>query len=376
MLPNPMLTQSLLLTRDLLLSGAAALELNAPNGTPWSAGAAFPSSRDDASARQAIKRLQPNVRAILAEMDVLDGVMFELTAGKSAKLSTRAGAHVIAEINAPAAAEFLEQLKLVHSYADLRGERASEVLAQAVPQTANWSAIAGLMPDRHRFTWELLGIGLRFAMMTVMRFKRALGCPRPMEYSALVQPMILTPGYTAFPSGHATESYFVAEFLPILMDSARPPDGKATSFFWTLKPGLTERDADLKKSQGSLRSQLHRVAYRISENRVVAGLHFPIDSVAGQLLGVTLARYFASCCGLTGPTRPNPINPVEHYGLLVGHKFDLKAGASERVEPSLDYGIDDPASRMQITPGRNSIGQGGSLVLDWLTREAQDELTV
>ena len=232
----------------------------------------------------------------------------------------------------------------MHSFADLRGERASEVLAQAVPQTANWSAIAGLTPDRHEYTWQLLGVGLRFAMMNVMRFKRALGCPRPMEYSALVQPMILTPGYTAFPSGHATESYFVAEFLPLLvahaaglmLDQQQPKED-----FRALAKNVVTRDAELASRQGSLRAQLHRIAYRIAENRVVAGLHFPIDGVAGQLLGVTLARYVAARCGLGGSSSVG----------CVGHGFVPNYSSVAPVEPLLDTGIDVAAKWRTIQVG-------------------------
>ena len=35
---------------------------------------------------------------------------------------------------------------------------------------------------------------------------------------------------------------------------------------------------------------------RIAVNRTVAGVHFPIDSVAGALLGLTLAEYLVNLC--------------------------------------------------------------------------------
>ena len=37
-----------------------------------------------------------------------------------------------------------------------------------------------------------------------------------------------------------------------------------------------------------------RLAARIAINRTVAGVHFPIDSAAGGLLGLTLGQYFVS----------------------------------------------------------------------------------
>jgi membrane-associated phospholipid phosphatase len=166
-------------------------------------------------------------------------------------------------------------MKLVAAFAALRAERSSEVLTQVVPQTAHWSSIAGLSPDRHRHTWELLGVGLRFAMMVAMQLKFIFDVQRPGEKSAAVQPMLLTPGYTAYPCGHATEASFVAELVPLLAGDPCHPGAKSEH---------------AGRSYG-IASQLNRLAFRIAENRVVAGLHYPVDSIAGQVLGVMLARY-------------------------------------------------------------------------------------
>ncbi|MEL6566472.1 MAG: hypothetical protein AAFQ59_18665, partial [Pseudomonadota bacterium] len=43
-------------------------------------------------------------------------------------------------------------------------------------------------------------------------------------------------------------------------------------------------------------TMLMRQAARIATNRTVAGVHFPVDSVAGQQLGLTLAEHFYSMC--------------------------------------------------------------------------------
>jgi hypothetical protein len=42
--------------------------------------------------------------------------------------------------------------------------------------------------------------------------------------------------------------------------------------------------------------ELMRQAARVAINRTIAGLHFPVDSAAGQLLGLTLGEYFVSRC--------------------------------------------------------------------------------
>jgi hypothetical protein len=84
--------------------------------------------------------------------------------------------------------------------------------------------------------------------------------------------MILTPSHGTLPSGHSTEAHIVALLLAKLLAGAPTPP-----------PDLA-----------LLREQLMRQAARIAINRTVAGVHFPVDSAAGQMLGLTLAEYFAA----------------------------------------------------------------------------------
>ena len=123
-----------------------------------------------------------------------------------------------------------------------------------------------LQPQRVKRTLELINIVLQLAVYVEMRFKHELGCWRPYQLSPQVQPLITTPGHGSFPSGHATQAYIVATVLKALLKLDPNQDTAITA-------------------------QLDRQAARIATNRVVAGVHFPIDSMAGRLLGVTLAEY-------------------------------------------------------------------------------------
>jgi hypothetical protein len=159
----------------------------------------------------------------------------------------------------------------VLSWAELRSERATEVLAQIDPPYAFWSSIVYMHPDRTRHTFELINLVLQVCVFIEMRFKHALACWRPVEYNAQIQPMITTPGHGSFPSGHATQIYAVAHVLKSLLN-------------------------DLNASYPTVTGQLDRQAARIATNRVIAGVHFPVDSMAGRMLGVALGEYFVARC--------------------------------------------------------------------------------
>ena len=156
----------------------------------------------------------------------------------------------------------------VMSMADLRAERAEEILTQIDHQWSFWSALLPLRADLKPRTLEALQSVIWLCVSVEMRFKQVLGVRRPQEFSPQVQPVITTPGHGSFPMGHATQAYAVAE---------------------TLRRLLRLNTTDL------LAAQLERQAHRISINRIVAGVHFPVDLVAGMMLGKSLAAFAHAC---------------------------------------------------------------------------------
>ena len=98
--------------------------------------------------------------------------------------------------------------------------------------------------------------------------------PRPVDYSSQIMPMIQTPGHSSFPAGHAVETFMFATVLAELAagrEQAALPDRVARCAI---------------NSCGWPRE------YRV--NRVVAGVHFPVDMAAGMVLGLQLGRYFVA----------------------------------------------------------------------------------
>lgn len=230
-----------------------------------------------------MSRWETWVRAYTALAELLQGISFQTTSTADTPdgYQVLAYGQMLATIKRPDKTKTFErQIPLVLSWSELRLERATEIMAQIDPQYAFWSSIVGMRSDRHRYTFELINIMLQFCVYIEMRFKHALGCWRPVEYNAQVQPMLSTPGHGSFPSGHATQAYAVAYLLKRLLNLKPNPDPKHASTI----------------------DQLDRQAARIATNRVIAGVHFPVDSMAGRMLGVALGEYFVGRCGVATPT--------------------------------------------------------------------------
>jgi hypothetical protein len=357
-----MLAQALVLSRDLQLVGEAGQVLRAPpQPAQWN-------KPQPPRRKEPIEDLQPNIRGMLADREALQGIGFSTdkqTDPEQASVNYRSISLVT--LHRPVSAVFKDQCRLVLSYADLRGERTNEILSQVVPQVAFWSAIAGLQPERHRYTYELLGAALRFANMVVQRLKLSLDVPRAMEYSPLVQPMLLAPGHRSFPSGHSTEAHCAAEVLSALSIWDRQED-----LGWGLPlstpPGGTPDPSSRLNCKDGLRYQMLRLAYRVAENRVVAGLHYPMDSMAGQVLGIMLAHQFL---WRIAQTPGNPNDRMRFYAKAI---FKLEAEDSS-AEPILDLPLECRGMTVPKDPAQEgkSDQPEAAPVLDWLFKKARCE---
>ena len=167
-------------------------------------------------------------------------------------------------------------MRLVHEWAELRSERLNEITTQLGVPFRYWAPIVDLNPTTHAHTLELLAVALRLGYHVLQPIKHYLGCPRPAAYSASIQPVIRPRRFDAFPSGHAMEAFLVARLLAALAGD---------------------------KKDGPVDTPLQRQAARIANNRVVAGVHFHIDSVAGRMVAESLAEYVLSCCGAVAGRR-------------------------------------------------------------------------
>ncbi len=246
----------------------------------------------------------------------------------------------LVRLRAPTKAQFRKQLDLVAAYADLRADRAVEIVEQKLPPIAFWSSVVGLTAHRHKKTLQLIDLVFSLSVLVEMRFKQIFASLRPVAFSPQIQPMIETPGHGSWPSGHATEAFAVAVLLEALLDAAHTGPGTPN---------------------GALsREQLQRLAARIATNRVVAGVHYPVDSACGRLLGTALAEFLVARA--TGTKL--------HERGFDGRLFEGPGG--EPLDFSLHQSMDHTHGNA-YTRSAATVGVGNAPLLNWLWEEALKE---
>lgn len=173
---------------------------------------------------------------------------------------------------------FEDQVDSVYQHIDLRPERLGEITSQIGVPMQFWASILDLNPVDHSHTLELLAVALAGLSHVNQYAKHSLACQRPVAYAPSIQPIINPRRFGAFPSGHAAEAFLVARLLQVITGQPKKRRTNLTDAY-------------------SLETHLQRLAGRIADNRVVAGVHFPMDSTAGRMVGECFADYFLFRCG-------------------------------------------------------------------------------
>jgi hypothetical protein len=163
--------------------------------------------------------------------------------------------------------------------------------------------------------------------------------------------MIPPPPHSSLPSGHATEAFSFAYMLwSIIKESENP----------------VYADENASQRWGE---QLMRQASRIAVNRTVAGVHFPVDSVAGATLGLTLAQYFVARCKCADNYSSWKFNGTEFEGDFKWRAlFDVRTGKQKEAI------ADGHSAEYVAALGPRCLGlDDHSPVLSWMWNEAKKE---
>lgn len=194
--------------------------------------------------------------------------------------------------------DYSDQIDKVLRAAVEREERMPEILTQAHDIGVFFDAITGIDRATAPRLRELLDVAWEVSTHLVMQLKHNVAEWRPHQRCARVYPAIVTPSHGSLPSGHATMAMLAAELLGELL---YPP-------------------ADHR------RTALQRLAQRIAFNRVVAGVHFPMDSAVGDALARQLASVFVAAGRGYGPPGP--------FGFEVRFDSELQELMAPRPSPA------------------------------------------
>ncbi len=239
------------------------------------------------------------------------------TTGAAPSVMLTVSGHDMTKLSRPSEALLADQCSFVNSYADLRADRGAEITSQLGFPNEYFAMVLGMHMGQHRNTFELITATQVMAAHIAMIAKHALAVRRPDQYDRRIMPMIPTPGHGSFPSAHATEAFAVLTVLERLCTE------------WG---SFSDLSARLKMLRG--------LAERISVNRTVAGVHYPIDSWAGAALGTSIGGAVLNLCGVSDHMIPEyryaaensdfsthqMDNEPETHGLLRGGDFTIDPG--------------------------------------------------
>ena len=223
---------------------------------------------------QKVAAWAPDVVVSLAVSEVMTILRFEAGANDFAParlkvVDVASTQHMVCELTPPANTSFIETHSLgLPSVIGKKGHRKASrnaILSHAANLDLMYMEGLGLGIEQNRHAYLLMLATLSLLHASGQLFKHQFSVPRPHLLAQGVQPTLQVPGHASYPAGHAAQARAVSNLFADLL-SLPPPGGGKT-----------------------LRDRLIDVADRIADMRVVAGLHYEFDCLAGKALGQSVA---------------------------------------------------------------------------------------
>jgi membrane-associated phospholipid phosphatase len=245
-----------------------------------------------------LMRLDPFPR--LSVLATEGAALFTTQPGPKPASIVRAAGNLIS-LTPPESEKIAEQMAELRNAMDLRGDRLNEILSQSDGFSAFFMAQMPYGLNRRPYTVHLIGALYDTVIGVEQRMKHLCSVPRPIDLSPRIQPIIATPGHSAYPSGHATEAFAHATILAALhLSATTPAEGLIDAVLAKLSPAVESAPVTDPVIL------LYRLAARIADNRTIAGVHYPVDSAHGALLGLATTLAFVGHCLGGGPLRRVP----------------------------------------------------------------------
>jgi membrane-associated phospholipid phosphatase len=158
---------------------------------------------------------------------------------------------------------------------------------------SNLSDQWALSPERTVEAYALTAIAVADAFIGCWREKFATNVLRPVSYiqrniDPAWQPLLNTPNFPAYTSGHSTESAAAAEVLTALLGDNRPYDD----------PTHLTLGHPIKRL-----ASFREAAREAGMSRLYGGIHFSMDNVAGRQQGECIGRAVLSRVKTRGGAR-------------------------------------------------------------------------
>ena len=146
-----------------------------------------------------------------------------------------------------------------------RGKLTREILVQdtATGAIGCWLNLLGITPATRPATNLLIHVGRRIGEHVVMCLKHQFKSPRPFQLCPAITPLIDAPMHSSFPAGHSLQSYLISYLLAVPLKN------------------LPQQSFSASNPAGA-KGLLFDLAARLADNRVVAGIHYPMDNDAGR----------------------------------------------------------------------------------------------